>query len=290
MLNNVCNSIEKFLPAVSRVKKFDAGVSKIIADEIKEANLDWKNFSYSEYVSEGVHSLSLYSSNGDSSNTLIKDCTPEPTDVLAKLPKTAKIIEDLGLDLMWVRLNLLRPGACLWEHRDYSELEDKKRLRLHLPVQTNDEAFLILEGRKVHMHEDALWKLNPADYIHGAVNNGSDRIHIVFDCYVNENLENMVRQEVLDEAWIRDMQTPTDDDLNTKLVSALRLYQQDRKKEAEETLLRSFYNYDFTGKSSLDLVREMYYLMGDKDQVGVWENRITRFLKQESFEFLTPAN
>ncbi len=282
-------SSKNYLSAISRLKLLEEGTSKIISDEIEAANLDWRNFSYSEYVSQGVYSLSLLSSDGDGSNTLIKDCKPKPTEVLNKLPKTAEILNNLGLDFIWARLNLLGPNACLWEHRDYSELDNREKLRLHIPVKTNDNAYLILEGKKVHLHKDGLWKLNPADFVHGAVNEGEDRIHIVLDCYVNDNLRNLIKDEYLDESWLADLKKPTTADFNDKLINALRLYQGDRKRDAEELLLRTYYHFNHQEGGSLDLVREMYRLLGKKEEVNLWESRKTRFLKQETYENLTAA-
>jgi hypothetical protein len=288
MHNITENPAIKYLPAISRLKLLN-GISKIIADEIEQANLDWQNFSYSEYVSEGVYSLSLLSSDGDGGNTLIKDCKPKPTEVLKKLPKTEKILNDLGLDFMWARLNLLSPHACLWEHKDYSELDSRERLRLHIPVTTNQDAYLILAGRKVHLHQDALWKLNPQDFVHGAVNEGGERIHIVLDCYVNDNLRILIQEQTLDENWLQELKTPTTADFNDKLINALRLYQGDRKRDAEELLLRTYYHYNHQEGGSLDLVREMYDLLGKKEEVNLWESRKNRFLKQETYEDLTAA-
>lgn len=83
---------------------------------------------------------------------------------------------------------------------DYSELENKPRMRLHIPIKTSSEAYMVLSGYRIHLHENAIWKLNPADAVHGAINNGTNRIHLLLDCYINDNLKEMLASEKIEGA------------------------------------------------------------------------------------------
>lgn len=286
MLSNLPKTSAALLPVISRLKLLATDTSKKMKEEIEKAHLDWKKFAYTEYGSDGVFSLSLLSSDGDSSNTIIKDCIPKPTRVLQQLPEINRLLAECGLDLMWARLNLLKSGASLWEHRDYSELEDKNRLRIHLPIKTNRRAWLILSGRRIHLPENALWKLNPASVVHGAINEGTPRIHLIMDCYLNENLKNMLTSQQLLEQWFEPLKVPTEADFNQKLSAALTLYQRGYQKEAEELLLKTFYYFEQPESTSLKLVKRMYQLLGLQDEANVWEQRKYRFLQQESFKHL----
>ncbi|MDJ0532961.1 MAG: aspartyl/asparaginyl beta-hydroxylase domain-containing protein [Xenococcaceae cyanobacterium MO_207.B15] len=274
------------LPVISRLKLLAPGTSEKMRKEIEKAHLDWKKFSYTEYVSEGVFSLSLLNSDGDSNNTIIRDCIPKPTDVLEQLPATKRFLAECGLDLMWARLNRLESGASLWEHKDYSELEDKNRLRIHLPIKTNKRAWLILSGHRIHLHEDALWKLNPASVVHGAINEGSTRIHLILDCYINEKLKNLLKAQQILEQWFEELKIPSEADYNKKLIDALTIYHQTNKKEAEKLLLKTFYYFEQPEGTSLELVKRMYQLLGWQDEANVWEERKHRFLHQESLKIL----
>lgn len=41
---------------------------------------------------------------GDATDVTIRDCSAVPTNLLEELPYTARMLEGLGLDIMWARL------------------------------------------------------------------------------------------------------------------------------------------------------------------------------------------
>ncbi|WP_371272908.1 hypothetical protein [Streptomyces albidoflavus] len=63
-----------------------------------------------------------HSASGDPHDLVIGDGRPEPTSLLEAMPATARFLDGLGLDFMYVRLARLAPNSFLWEHRDYAEV------------------------------------------------------------------------------------------------------------------------------------------------------------------------
>ncbi|WP_013334422.1 aspartyl/asparaginyl beta-hydroxylase domain-containing protein [Gloeothece verrucosa] len=288
---NQFKNFSELLSIVSQVKKLPPTIINQMRQEIEEADLDWQNSSYSEYISGDFLSISLLSHDGDSANTIIRDCTPKPTAALNQLPETKRFLEQCGLDLMWVRLNLLKSDAFFVEHKDYSELDDKPRLRLHIPIKTNPESYIVLSGYRIHLHENAIWKLNPADAVHGAINNGSYRIHLLLDCYINDNLKALLTSESLNKHSLKELQSPSGKEYEKIMEGALKVYQQGFKKEAEALLLKTFYNFKQPEGTSLDLVMCMYQRLGLHKEADIWRKRKERFLYQESLKnVLTELN
>ncbi len=100
--------------------------------EALTARAPWKA-EYGAYQSGGWLTTSLMNASGDAADVTIGDCAARPTDLLSQMPATAALLAELGLDYMWVRLARLEANAFLWEHRDYDELDQIERHRLHIP-------------------------------------------------------------------------------------------------------------------------------------------------------------
>ena len=157
--------------------------------EIGRADLPWRRH-YSEYQSGGWWTCSLLGRSADATDGAVTDNAPPlVTDALARLPVTAKLIQDMPLRYMTARLARLDPDGALWEHRDYQDLRRVARQRIHLPIETNGDAILVSGGRKFHMDLGSLWSFCPTA-AHGSCNAGSrPRIHIIFDVYEDARLE-----------------------------------------------------------------------------------------------------
>jgi hypothetical protein len=84
------------------------------------------------------------------------------------------------------RLNVLGPGAALSPHKEHVCFKAHNgsvglRLRLHLPVVTNEAAEVILDGQVYHFPERQILFFNHG-CVHSARNRGStDRLHLVWD-------------------------------------------------------------------------------------------------------------
>ncbi|MFJ2875425.1 MULTISPECIES: aspartyl/asparaginyl beta-hydroxylase domain-containing protein [unclassified Streptomyces] len=141
---------------------------------------------YGEYQSGGWWTASLLNHTGDPHDVVIGDGRPRPTSLLEAMPATARFLDSLGLDFMYVRLARLEQHSYLWEHRDYAELRERGRHRLHIPLVTNPSAVLITAGARVHLAAGSLWRLTPSR-AHGVCNTtGPDRLHLIADVYTDD--------------------------------------------------------------------------------------------------------
>jgi hypothetical protein len=68
---------------------------------------------YSEYGSGDCLTKSLVNELGDATDVTIRDCSAVPTNLLEELPYTARMLEGLGLDIMWARLARLTANSFL---------------------------------------------------------------------------------------------------------------------------------------------------------------------------------
>jgi hypothetical protein len=67
------------------------------------------------------------------------------------------------------------PGSNLYTHK------------IHIPIQTNDQAWIDVGGRRFHLHPGHAYELNNLAP-HGAENAGaSDRIHLILEVYDSES-------------------------------------------------------------------------------------------------------
>lgn len=113
-----------------------------MTDEICSANINYKTV-YGDYQSGGWQTTVLYTPNGENNDGLVHDGEAKPTSLINNLPVTQRFLEELGLDFFTVRIARNDHDSWLWKHRDYVELnEEKKRLRLHVPLVSNPDAIM----------------------------------------------------------------------------------------------------------------------------------------------------
>jgi hypothetical protein len=163
-----------------------------LVQEVSQANIPWARH-YSEYQSGDWWTCSLLGRSADARDVEVTDAVqPLVTDALEKLPVTRKLIEDMGLQYMMVRLARLDPHGALWEHRDYQDLRRVPRQRIHLPLETNSDAFLVSGGQRFHMGLASLQTFRPTT-AHGACNAGTrTRAHLILDVYEDERLRKLL--------------------------------------------------------------------------------------------------
>lgn len=160
--------------------------------EVERANIPWTRH-YGEYQSGGWWTCSLLGRSADARDGDVTDnLQPTVTDALEKLPVTRKLLQDMRLQYMVARLARLDPDGCLWEHKDYQDLRQIPRHRIHLPLDTNAEAFLVSGGDRFHMGLASLWTFQPTT-AHGACNLGDrPRVHLILDVYEDEHLKKLL--------------------------------------------------------------------------------------------------
>ncbi|MEL7035839.1 MAG: aspartyl/asparaginyl beta-hydroxylase domain-containing protein [Cyanobacteria bacterium J06592_8] len=267
------------------LRDLPTGFSHDAAKEIEQAtSLPWQENSYREYTSQGYEVFSLCSKSGDSTHTIIEDCSPKPTPELDQLPTIRSFLEHCNLSLMWVRLNKLAPGTCFWEHRDYSELSQKQKVRLHVPISTSPDSYMVFQDKAVHLKLDALWLLRPDSDVHGFINGSSVRIHLIIDAYLNNELSHQIEQVYLPEESVTPLPDPTPEIYEKRLSLAARLMDENREQDAEELLLKTFLQYNQPVGFSYNLVVSLYEKYSRGEKVQEWMSRKSRFLHQEELQ------
>lgn len=251
--------INKMLTYISQLKPVDTKTLDTIAAEIQSAGVDW-NEPYPEYASDGLKVATLLNPTGEQYNFDYHDCAaPLATPLLNKLPSISKFLTDSNLQIMGSRLLRLDPGTFLHEHRDFVYLQETQRLRLHLPIITNQQAFITSPGVNVHFKRGYLWKLDPKATIHSACNFGAEaRIHLMLDCYGNPALAELLQSEKLDEDCLNNLPVFDSKEKELLLAKAQNELDAGNLKEAEETLLRSFCLFNLGQTTSYDLLFELF--------------------------------
>jgi hypothetical protein len=147
------------------------------------AEIPWTRH-YGQYQSGGWWTCTLIGQSSDPRDGCVTDTShPQRTEVLRKLPAIDHLLRAMGLRYMIVRLAKLDPGGALWEHRDYQDLTRASRHRIHVPLVTNPDAYLVCDGGRFHMSLGSAWTFRPIS-AHAACNAGTKaRVHLILDVY-----------------------------------------------------------------------------------------------------------
>lgn len=233
---------------------------------------------YGEYQSGGWWTASLMNHSGDPHDVVIGDGRPRPTTLLEEMPATGAFLAGLGLDFMYVRLARLEPHSYLWEHRDYTDLRDTGRHRLHIPLVTNPSAVLVTAGARVHLAAGALWHLTPTR-THGACNTtGPDRLHLVADVYADDAYTALAADPHLREGDAMGLPELTAAGRDRLLLRAGQLADLGFTDSAEQTLLRAYYAYALPEGGAYDLIAELHDGRGNRDKAARWQAAKARLL------------
>jgi hypothetical protein len=178
---------------------------------------------------------------------------------------------------MWVRVARLEPNSFLWEHRDFSDLKRVPRLRLHIPLQTHPDSYLVLAGQRIFMKSGFIWKLNPT-VPHGVCNRSPvPRLHLILDCYVNETIRNWLETERLDSCLTQKLPN-----IDTKpiLAKAAALMNLGYNTCAEFLLLKTFHsNFQAEGQG-YDYIIKSYQEKSEARLAKQWMSKKKMFLDQ----------
>lgn len=266
-------SNEDFIDQISYIKTFDLDSISVILAEIMRANILWIE-EYNEYQSGGWSTAALYNVSGNPNDVVIQDGTGIPTTALTKLmPYTQKFIDKLGLKIMSVRLARLSANSFLWEHVDYSELDQKKRYRLHIPLTTNSSALFVIAGKTLTLNLGYLWLIEPIKP-HGVCNlHGSDRIHIILDCYQNDSLDELIIQKQLSNIKISQLPPLEEPLLSQAINCSTKLLDLGFSKAAENNLLQLFFRYSMPAGMPYDLIVDLYNTNNREKESSYWKDK-----------------
>ncbi len=112
-------------------------------------------------------------------------------EVLQRCPYIGEVLAQFQCPLQLVRLLKLAPGSNIKEHRDYNLSYEDGEVRVHIPIQTNPDVEFAVAGQPLPMSEGDCWYIN-FNLPHRIHNRGgSDRVHLVIDCVLNDWLRGM---------------------------------------------------------------------------------------------------
>ena len=142
-----------------------------------------------------VHQYSLYNSKDD---LLFTDEDHHWHDTGKKFIGGLKAIPEFlrtyfgDSELQNFRLQTIDRGGSLGQHREkiigIPKREQNWKVRFHLPCVTNPSVRFVMDGQEFFMKVGHIYLFNQA-CMHGVSNdNGALRVHLVFDCYLNEHI------------------------------------------------------------------------------------------------------
>jgi Aspartyl/Asparaginyl beta-hydroxylase/Nif11 domain len=154
------------------------------------ATEDWAAHFNKGYFEGDWTGVALRSVGGRSPRQLY----PEPradgsfvdTPVLERCPNIRELLASFQCPLRSVRFLKLAAGSTIKEHRDYDLGFEEGRIRLHIPIVTNEDVAFFLDAHRIEIRAGECWYLD-LSLPHWVENRGTaERIHLVIDCEVND--------------------------------------------------------------------------------------------------------
>lgn len=117
-----------------------------------------------------------------------------PNNALKKCPYLLSIFEKFECPVETFRIHTLDGGASIKKHRDTGYSFEMGKVRLHIPIYTNDKVEMLVDDQLIPMKEGECWYCN--FHIEHEVKNNSDqpRAHIIIDCMVNDWLTGVFKE------------------------------------------------------------------------------------------------
>jgi aspartyl/asparaginyl beta-hydroxylase len=173
-----------------------------LARELNTLSAGWvAHFNQAHYSGEWG-ALPLRSVNGSLTNivpAIDKEDAFRDTALMRQCPYIQTILKQFDCEQKAVRLLKLSAGAVIKEHNDKGLCYEQGEARIHIPVTTNDQVEFYLDNERILMKPGQCWYLN-FDLPHRIANNGTtDRIHLVIDLIVNEQIKKMFEEGTPDQ-------------------------------------------------------------------------------------------
>jgi hypothetical protein len=135
-------------------------------------------------------------SKGKAEDFLTKDVANSP--LLNELPYISSLLAPEGPfgGAVYAFMFRTKPKGITRVHDDGHEVW-KKTVRIHIPIVTNDGAFLIAEERAKHLSVGEAWTFDNQSQ-HSVVNGDSTRVHLIFDVNPNPKLAELMTHATFD--------------------------------------------------------------------------------------------
>lgn len=139
----------------------------------------------------GNAALRLVTRDGDDNDDVVGNMLP--TEHLWRCPYIRQVIRSFGVVVSRSRLMRLAPGSVVPQHSD-TNFHWFNRVRIHIPIVTNDSVFFHCEDKTVNMREGEAWVFD--NWRSHRVENSSNlfRIHLVIDTVGSSAFWQMCKQ------------------------------------------------------------------------------------------------
>ena len=167
---------------------FDA--SRLAADLAAVERAGWTEHFVKQNYDGDWSAIALRAPKGESHPVRMIYSDPSCTDFvdtpwLAAAPYMRDVLAAFACPLLSARLMRLAAGSVIKEHRDHDLAFEQGKVRIHIPVTTNDQVDFRLNGSPCVMPAGSAWYLRLSDP-HSVANRGSsDRVHLVIDAAVD---------------------------------------------------------------------------------------------------------
>lgn len=133
---------------------------------------------------------------GDAEDFTTSEVADAP--VLAQLPYIASLLAPEGPfgGAIYAFIFRTKPGGITRVHTDNDQAW-WRTVRIHVPIITNEGAFLLAEGRAKHLEVGEVWTFDNQER-HSVVNGDRQRVHMIFDVNPNPKLAALMQRAVFD--------------------------------------------------------------------------------------------
>lgn len=117
-----------------------------------------------------------------------------PNEALRKCPYLVSVLETFQCRTETFRIHTLEAKANIKAHRDIGYSFEHGLIRIHIPIETNDQVQLILNGEHIKMNIGECWYCNFHE-THEIINNSHEpRTHLILDCIVNDWFKDVFKE------------------------------------------------------------------------------------------------
>lgn len=171
--------------------KFD--VERMKADLAKLSTSGWLDH-YDPGLSSGWRAILLVSKHGqmsgpESQRPAWDSSEFRRTPIVDELPYFREILDFFQCPQGRMRILKLAPGAYIGKHTDRDSecgCLAFNRVRLHVPIQTNDKVTFFVGGQKLKLLPGRFYYVNFSQAHHVKNEGTEDRLHLVMDLEVND--------------------------------------------------------------------------------------------------------
>jgi len=148
---------------------------------MSEIHTEWDDHFIPDFADKGNSALLLVTTDGTENHE--HEYPMVPTSALDAMLYTKSIWNTLNIPFERSRFMRIKSGGEMPLHYDINPYWNDK-LRLHIPIKTNDEVYFYCGDETVNMKEGECWLMDNSE-LHGVINNGDDyRIHLVIDVFI----------------------------------------------------------------------------------------------------------